>query len=413
MESKRFISTLHCLASVGFALLLSAPALAADDSACLECHGSRQQVTDAASAMDLKLTPDRIGKLVVQPAEPGTVHDGIACTDCHPKATEVPHPAGMLQDNPCATCHDDALKQLNKSSHRDPAGGSQLRAECWACHGAHNVRSVKDPKSAVAPINVIGRCLACHNKRAYLVGVHGQAVQLAGLDVAATCVSCHGAHDILAPSEAGSRVARRNISFTCGKCHGRVAEIYRKSVHGAALMADDNPDVPTCVDCHEAHGTPDPTTPRFRLASPQICGRCHSNRTMMAKYGLSANVYNTYVADFHGTTAELFRATSPDQPLNQAVCYDCHGYHDVESVRKVGQAQINKRLLVRCQVCHKGATASFLSAWTEHYIPSPTRYAPIYWVRVFYRLVIPGTIGFFLLYIAVDVWGRRRNRRSS
>ncbi len=112
---------------------------------------------------------------------------------------------------------------------------------------------------------------------------------------------------------------------------------------------------------------------------------------MMAKYGLSTNVYKTYVADFHGTTAELFRATSPDQPLNQAVCYDCHGYHDVESVRKVGQAQIDKRLLVRCQVCHKGATASFLSAWTGHYIPSPTRYAPIYWVRVFYRLVIPGT----------------------
>jgi len=82
-------------------------------------------------------------------------------------------------------------------------------------------------------------------------------------------------------------------------------------------------------------------------------------------------------------------------------------------VRKVGQAQIDKRLLVRCQVCHKGATASFLSAWTGHYIPSPTKYAPIYWVRVFYRLVIPGTIGFFLLYIAVDVWGRRRNRRSS
>jgi hypothetical protein len=37
----------------------------------------------------------------------------------------------------------------------------------------------------------------------------------------------------------------------------------------------------------------------------------------------------------------------------------------------------------------------------------------IYWVKVFYQLVIPGTIGFFLLYIAVDLWGRRRHRRSS
>jgi len=245
------------------------------------------------------------------------------------------------------------------------------------------------------------------------VGVHGTAVQLAGLDVAATCVSCHGGHDILAPSEQGSRVARRNISFTCGKCHGRVAEAYRKSAHGAALMANDNPDVPTCVDCHEAHGTIDPLLPRFRLASPKTCGRCHSNEKVMRKYGLSTQVYSTYVSDFHGTTAELFRAASPDQPLNQAVCYDCHGYHDVESVRSAGDVQIRQRLLTRCQACHKAATASFLSAWTGHYVPSPTKYRLIYWVRVFYRLVIPGTIGFFLLYIAVDMLGRRRSRRSS
>jgi hypothetical protein len=37
----------------------------------------------------------------------------------------------------------------------------------------------------------------------------------------------------------------------------------------------------------------------------------------------------------------------------------------------------------------------------------------IYWVKVFYQLVIPGTIGFFLVYIAVDILGRRRQRRSS
>ena len=414
MESKRNHSVIHMIAVLLLGILLAPAGVAlADDSACLDCHGSLQQVNDAASSMDLKLNAKRMADLVVTPASPDTPHVGIACTDCHPKATEVPHPAGMLQGNPCATCHDDELKQVNASAHRDPSGDSHLRAECWACHGAHNVRSLKDPKSTMAPVNVASRCLACHNKRAYLVGVHGQGVQLAGLDVSATCVSCHGGHNILAPSETGSRVARRNISFTCGRCHGRVAETYRKSVHGAALMANDNPDVPTCSDCHEAHGTPDPNTNQFRLSSPELCGRCHNNATLMAKYGISTNAYKTYVADFHGTTAELFRSASPDQPLNQAVCYDCHGYHDVESVRGVGKAQIVKRLLVRCQVCHKAAQASFLGAWTDHYIPSPTRYAPIYWVRVFYHLVIPGTVGFFLLYIAVDVWGRRRQRRSS
>jgi predicted CXXCH cytochrome family protein len=412
MESKRASSLAHAIAVMVLAGV-AWPGLAADDKVCLECHGSASQVADAAAAMDLKLSADRIGRLVAHAPESGNAHAGIACTDCHPKAVDIPHPSGTLGGNPCAACHEDAVRQLNASAHRDPGGGGDLRAPCWACHTAHDVWPAKDPRSSLSPVRVPSRCLECHDKQAYLIGVHGLAVQLAGLDVAATCTSCHGGHDILAPSVVGSRVARRNVSSTCGKCHGRVAETYRKSVHGAALTATDNPDVPTCVDCHEAHGTSDPGRPKFRLASPELCGRCHASPKMMAKYGLSTRVYDTYVADFHGTTAELFRTASPDQPLNKAVCYDCHGFHDVESVRASGDAQIKARLLVRCQGCHKAATSTFLTAWTGHYVPSPSKYPLIYWVRVFYRLVIPGTIGFFVLYIAVDIWGRRRDRRSS
>jgi hypothetical protein len=95
------------------------------------------------------------------------------------------------------------------------------------------------------------------------------------------------------------------------------------------------------------------------------------------------------------------------------VCYDCHGYHDVESVRAAGEEQVQARLLVRCQACHPNIEAGFLSAWTGHYVPSWDRYPIIYVVNLFYRLVIPGTVGFFLVYIAVDVWGRRRRGRVS
>jgi hypothetical protein len=68
---------------------------------------------------------------------------------------------------------------------------------------------------------------------------------------------------------------------------------------------------------------------------------------------------------------------------------------------------------VRCRVCHPKATKTFLGAWTSHYVPSPDRYPLIYYVRLFYVWVIPGTVGFFLAYIALDVWGRRRHRRVS
>lgn len=393
--------------------MLGATAASAGDEECLECHATKQQVLDAAGALGAEVTDARAARLTVAAMSEASPHAGSACIDCHPKAAELPHPQGMLADNPCLTCHEDQLGVLNKSTHGDPAGGSDLVATCAACHGEHDVRRVVDPSSKVSPSHVAERCLGCHDQQAYLEGVHGHAVNVAGLDIAATCVSCHGGHDIMAHTEASSRTARRNISFTCGRCHGRVGETYRASVHGAALMAEDNPDVPTCVDCHEAHGTVDPVLPRFRQGSPEICGKCHADGAMMAKYGLSTEVFSTYVADFHGTTAELFRATTPNQPLNQAVCYDCHGHHDIASVKKAGSGAVESKLLQRCQRCHPGASATFLSAWTGHYVPSPDRYPVIYYVKLFYNLVIPATVGFFLLYIAIDVWGRRRQRRSS
>ncbi len=399
------------LVAAAMAALLPATRAAAqtDSEMCLECHGTPEQVLEAAEMFGVDVSAERAQQLAVHGV--GPVHEFIGCVDCHPGADEIPHPEGIVGGNPCVMCHDAAMEEVSQSAHQAPEGSDEFRASCWDCHTAHDVRPPEDPESALNPPHVAERCLACHDKQAYLVGVHGYGVQMAGLDIAATCVSCHGGHDILSPSTEGSRVARRNISFTCGTCHGRVAEVYRESVHGAALTADDNPDVPTCVDCHEAHGTTDPRSPGFRVNSPEICGTCHANDALMEKYGLSTEVFETYVADFHGTTAKLFHDVTPDQPLNQAVCFDCHGYHDVQAVHGVGQEEINQRMLVRCEACHEGISASFLSAWTAHYIPSPDRYALIYYVRLFYIVIIPATVGFFLLYIAIDWRARRRHGR--
>jgi predicted CXXCH cytochrome family protein len=391
------------------AMLLAAaslPRLGRADEPCLSCHGALEDVKTAAEALGVQLAPGKLEKLVVSLGK-GSVHENLACTDCHPEAEEVPHPAGMGRKNVCLSCHEDAGGELQRSVHRDPLGQGHFRAPCWACHTAHDVRPAKDEASSLAPQNVARTCLQCHNKQEYLVGVHGHGVQLAGLDLAATCVSCHGGHGILPASDPSSTVARQNVPATCGKCHHRVSEVYLASVHGRNLTAG-NRDVPVCVDCHAAHATLDPILPRFRGSSPEMCARCHADPLLAAKYGLRAEVFDTYVADFHGTTAELFRAVTPDQPLNKAVCYDCHGYHDVESVREAGTTLVRKRLLARCQACHPGVSERFLSAWTAHYGPDKNRYPVIYYVRLFYQLIIPSTIGFFLLYIAADVWGRRR-----
>jgi hypothetical protein len=65
---------------------------------------------------------------------------------------------------------------------------------------------------------------------------------------AAVCTDCHGAHDVRAIDEA----QRASIPHTCERCHSAIYGAYRESVHGAALIDEGNPDVPTCIDCHES-----------------------------------------------------------------------------------------------------------------------------------------------------------------
>ncbi len=403
MRAVRFVSPL-------LAAAMALPALAGQPLDCQSCHADPETLKVAGQAMGKELDDQEVAALTV--AQGGCPsHMGLTCTDCHVGITRFPHPAGTQLANPCVECHQGVVDQLNNSVHRDPTGGDSFKVQCWDCHGAHGIYPPTDQRSPLHPYNVSGICLKCHKKAEYNNGVHGQGVELGGIIGSATCISCHGGHDIQKTSDANARTARRQISFTCGRCHAKIAQEYRKSVHGAALMANDNPDVPTCVDCHEPHATANPRSPRFRASSPQLCGRCHADEKMMSKYGLSTQVFSTYVADFHGTTAELFEEVTPDQPLNQAVCYDCHGYHDVYAVHDQGRQQIEKNLLKHCQRCHPAATTKFLSAWTGHYVPSPDRYPWIYYVKLFYKIIIPATIGFFLFFIATDVYRTRANRR--
>ena len=132
----------------------------------------------------------------------------------------------------------------------------------------------------------------------------------------------------------------------------------------------------------------------------------------MGKYGITADVYDTYVADFHGTTVELFARQSPDAPSNKAVCYDCHGVHDIRKVDDPQSHVIKQNLIKTCQRCHPGADPSFIGAWIGHYRPSPEHNPITYYVELFYRLAIPAILGFMLLLVLLDAQKRIRRRRE-
>ena len=206
-------------------------------------------------------------------------------------------------------------------------------------------------------------CQNCHDDIDVLQhdSVHGRALADGNLD-APTCVDCHGNHTIESPGE-----PREKVSVTCGQCHSTINEQYANSVHGAALLGEHNPDVPVCTDCHGVHNIPDPRTAEFRTASPQMCGDCHADEELMAQYDISTDVFDTYVADFHGTTVELFDRQSPHEATNKAVCYDCHGIHNILPANDEHSQVIQENLLTTCRQCHPDATANFPAAWTSHF----------------------------------------------
>ena len=335
------------------------PAPAPDNQACLACH--------ATPGMQTKL-PD--GEVLYLTVDPNTYNDsvhgkiGYACVQCHTDITGYPHP------------------KLTVETRRDYT--LSMYRVCADCHPTMFAQT--------------------------LDSVHAKALA-AGIKQAAVCTDCHGAHDIQPPDQPRSRIPQ-----TCEKCHSTIYDQYKDSVHGAALIGQGNPDVPSCVDCHQVHAIQGPLNSPFRLYSPEICAKCHADKTLMAKYGISTDVFQTYVADFHGTTTTLFQAVTEGQAPNTPVCIDCHGVHDIMAVNNANSPVIKQHILQTCQKCHPDATTNFPAAWLDHYIPSPQHAALVYYVNLFYKTLIPSVIGGMALFVLVDggrrIVDRRRRRKS-
>lgn len=362
---KRYIITLglFILVVMGFGLSVNKalaqtnpppePGIANRD--CLVCHGLPDQQSTLPSGEILYLTVDPVQYTL---SSHGIV--GYACVQCHTDITEFPHP------------------ETNDVTRRDVT--LRLNESCARCH-AEKLDKALD-------------------------SVHGAALQ-DGNEEAAVCTDCHGSHNVGPPDQPPSRVPK-----TCERCHSEIYSAYEQSVHGAALIGEGNPDVPSCIDCHGVHDIQGPSTSEsFHLASPLICAECHADEELMSKYGISTDVFETYISDFHGKTV-LFEAEIPGQQTNKPVCVDCHGVHGIRSHDDPESQVMKDNLLVTCQKCHPDATTNFPTSWLGHYIPDRNKFPAVYFVDLFYRIFIPAVLGFMIFLVLADGGRRIINRRK-
>ncbi|HTX66607.1 MAG TPA: cytochrome c3 family protein [Opitutaceae bacterium] len=323
-----------------------------------------------------------------------SVHGKLNCVDCHTGITEVPHPS-KLPPAQCATCHAAEVKQYGTS-------------------------------------------------------IHGVSHAM-GSSEAATCVSCHGNHEIVPVKQLDSPVFKLNLPQTCGKCHDNpglteeyrlkyphVADQFLDSIHGRALLQMGLVVAPSCNDCHGVHDIKrsidrDSRTAHLNVA--KTCGQCHLgieqtyNQSIHGQLLAKGDKRGPVCTDCHtahqivNPTTTNFKALSdercgrchedrlehynetyhgkamalgrPNVAPAVAACYDCHGHHDVFPVSDPRSRLSPQRILGTCQQCHPGAGPKF-TAYRPHANPLDPAHDPLlHKVFLFMTALLIGVFAFF------------------
>ena len=342
---------------------------------CLACHS------------DPTLSTEKDGKqlplYVDETAFDASVHGGLECVSCHTDLAqaELPHPS-PLQPVDCSGCHGAQQDEYAESLHgRALARGDELAPRCATCHGSHAIAPVASEDSAVAPLRIPFLCGSCHSEGApvqmqrnihqdhildnYSESIHGEGLFKKGLSVSATCVSCHGSHQILPHTDPRSSIAKENVARTCAKCHTQIEKVHRKVIDGVVWEKQRNR-MPVCVECHQPHkvrkvfydqGTADKDCLMcharadlhsadgrpMQVSADQLkgsmhaklsCAQCHTQVTPSKTRACEtitdpvncAMCHSGQVNDYRRSIHGRLRAdNSPDAPN----CADCHGTHGV------------------------------------------------------------------------------------
>ena len=299
----------------------------ADNDDCLACHGES----------DIKAVSERGKKqqlYVGEKALRGGVHASVSCTDCHDMGEQADTHGddgfqGELKFN-CQNCHKEAAKDYASSVH----GQAKKGASCSDCHGdIHKVVGLNSQNSPLAPMNQAETCGKCHAGQGvrqdksvgeqdiikrYKHGVHGRS--LANGKPAASCSSCHKAHNIHKGGDKDSLQGEALLD-ACAQCHPGAVGAYKEGVHGKAFLRG-NRDVPSCITCHDAHGNLSFTAKNGRrsYAATDICIGCHGNNVMMGRYGLDDKQVKSFRGDIHGLIQKGSAGAA-------ATCADCHDPH--------------------------------------------------------------------------------------
>jgi hypothetical protein len=337
-----------------------------------------------------------------------SIHGPLACIDCHEDLakSELPHADKLARVN-CATCHDEAVTKYKTSIHAAArTHGSQYAASCVDCHGTHDIRPRVDPESATHHLNI-----------------------------AATCAKCHGNAEIIAKGGIPQDVTRA----------------FGESIHGSILKRSGLMVAPTCSDCHGAHDILKPKDPKSRVALanvPVTCGKCHDKLAREFKAGVHGallehgkengpacqtchTAHSIQRADnpawqlsvigqcgtCHANRVASFRDTFHGQVTTLgyrqvAGCADCHGAHEILPASDPRSPIAPANLVKTCSQCHENANENFVKYDPHANKHDRARSPALFYTSKFMTVLLLGVFGTFGLHTALWFTKEARIRRA-
>jgi predicted CXXCH cytochrome family protein len=274
------------------AIVLTTSARAQDESQCITCHQMWED-EDGPSHIFSRDVHNKVG---------------LGCVGCHggdPTLEDMDEvrqspgyrgiPTHFEIPQFCARCHSDAeymhehnpslpVDQLDK--YKTSVHGERLFkdrdpkvADCIDCHHVHEIADAKLPFSSTYPQNIPTTCGHCHADQEYMAdygiptdqlsdyvqSVHGVALLEQNDNGAPACNDCHGNHGAAPPGVS-------SLSAVCGTCHAIEASLFNHSPHDAAF---EMMDYPMCEACHGNHKIVHPTDSLVGMSESAVCTQCH------------------------------------------------------------------------------------------------------------------------------------------
>lgn len=356
--------------------------------ACQDCHGSHD-ILPASNNLS-NTNPMRVP---------------FVCGKCHREGAPVQIQREIHQTN--------ILENYSESMHGEGLlkKGLIVSATCTSCHTAHKILPHTDPRSTIARRNIAKTCAQCHSQ---IEEVHRKVIKgelwEKELHILPACVDCHQPHKVrkvfydqgmadrdclrchekeglkakdgrivsvdtehlkgsihtkTACSQCHTGVTPSKIrpcetvtsKVDCASCHSATVTEYQNSMHGK-LMAQGDPNAPTCIECHGKHdmrGKRDSRSVIFPTKIPDLCAKCHreGEKAAVRYLGKEHDIINHYTESIHG------KGLLKSGLLVTAVCTDCHGAHS-ELPSDDPQSMVHRNNVAHtCGKCHHGIEESF------------------------------------------------------